>query len=380
MIKPSKFVSLAQELVEASSALLRNRTINIMDMEGIIIASTEHERIGTLHTGARKVAQTGENLAISKEDVPLYPGAKEGYNMPLVVQGQMIGVIGMYGEPEDVMDLAMLLKVYASRYFELEETVTRKLQSTEIKNRLFQMLLDGNLDKERFQDQLKRLGISSGFPQRPIVIRRMLEPEMQASSCEWELQMLATRLKDQVLINSHRDLWGISGDCLVIDMSQCGGDDGNIDAVRKQVERLAFPCRVVCGRLADDLESLSKNLNDAIWGVRNFNRKFVDLEKTEDMFAYMILHEASLNIRSLEPLMEEIEKKLRREDLELALESAEAYYREDRSVTRAAEKLFIHKNTLQNRVKRLTEGTALSRYTPFEQECIIRFLIEHYRA
>lgn len=55
MIRPSKFVNLAQDLVEASSALLRNRTINIMDMEGIIIASTERKRIGTFHSGAKRL-------------------------------------------------------------------------------------------------------------------------------------------------------------------------------------------------------------------------------------------------------------------------------------------------------------------------------------
>ena len=44
-----EFSSMAQDFVEATSSLVGGRTINIMDREGTIIASTEQERIGTFH-------------------------------------------------------------------------------------------------------------------------------------------------------------------------------------------------------------------------------------------------------------------------------------------------------------------------------------------
>ena len=380
MIKPSKFVSLAQELVEASSSLLRNRTINIMDMEGIIIASTEHDRIGTFHSGAKKVAETGQDLAIAKQDLHLYTGAKEGYNMPLIVQSQMIGVIGIYGNPSEVLDLARLLKVYASRYFELEETMTRKLQNTEIKNKLFQMLQEGTFEETKFQALVGVLGISYEFPRRSIVIQRVSQSNTLTRSCEWELQMLANQLKENALINSHYDLWGISENCLIIIKSKSTLENGIIETIRNYVKKLEFPCKVVTSIWADSLNELSVGLRDAMWSVRHFNRTFVDLEEKEDAFTHMILREGDLNKRILHPLMEEIDKKIRKEELRLSLESAEAYYKENRSVTKAADSLFIHKNTLQNRVKRLTEGTALSQYSSFQQECIIRFMIEYYRT
>ena len=54
------------------------RTINIMDREGIIIASTEKERIGTFHQGAAEVIATGKPVLIETKDLPRYPGAREG--------------------------------------------------------------------------------------------------------------------------------------------------------------------------------------------------------------------------------------------------------------------------------------------------------------
>ena len=45
----SEFAKLAQDFVEATSLLVGQRTINIMDQKGIIIASTEKHRIGDFH-------------------------------------------------------------------------------------------------------------------------------------------------------------------------------------------------------------------------------------------------------------------------------------------------------------------------------------------
>ena len=60
---------LAKELVEVTSSLVGGRTINIMNPEGIIIASTEHERVGSFHQGAREAVRTGKIVNISKDQV-----------------------------------------------------------------------------------------------------------------------------------------------------------------------------------------------------------------------------------------------------------------------------------------------------------------------
>lgn len=58
------------------------------------------------------------------------------------------------------------------------------------------------------------------------------------------------------------------------------------------------------------------------------------------------------------------------------LATARAYYEMDRSVGRAAQAMFIHKNTLQYRVRRLLEALELTRCSPFQQEYLVRLLLE----
>lgn len=57
---------LAEDLVSATSGLLDGRIINIMNPDGIIIASTQPERIGTFHKGARDAAAAASPSASAR--------------------------------------------------------------------------------------------------------------------------------------------------------------------------------------------------------------------------------------------------------------------------------------------------------------------------
>ena len=60
--------------------------------------------------------------------------------MPLTCNDEVIGVIGIYGVPSAVQDLAKLLKVYAAKYFEMEINMQQAFQNTTLKHSLFQLL------------------------------------------------------------------------------------------------------------------------------------------------------------------------------------------------------------------------------------------------
>lgn len=90
---------LAREMVEAVSGMVEGRTINLMDTKGIIVASSDPARVGSFHQGAMEAVRTGKMVSITKEQVADYSGAREGCNMPLRVNGTIIGVVGIWGDP-----------------------------------------------------------------------------------------------------------------------------------------------------------------------------------------------------------------------------------------------------------------------------------------
>ncbi|WEG72400.1 CdaR family transcriptional regulator [Vagococcus intermedius] len=75
--------------------------INVMDKHAVIIASGQKERIGTIHQGARKVLETKKRNVI----LTVTETEKQGINDPLVVDDELIGVIGISGAPDKVEPL-----------------------------------------------------------------------------------------------------------------------------------------------------------------------------------------------------------------------------------------------------------------------------------
>ncbi|WP_440896097.1 CdaR family transcriptional regulator [Amphibacillus sp. Q70] len=99
--------SIAQEIVLQMKIVLAQE-INFMNSEAIIIASTDPSRIGSFHGGAETAIKSKQPVVI--EDDNQYTGSKKGINMPITFEKEVIGVIGITGEKEKVMKNGEIIK------------------------------------------------------------------------------------------------------------------------------------------------------------------------------------------------------------------------------------------------------------------------------
>jgi len=110
---------LAQKIVDTAQCLV-HRNVNVMNREGIIIGTAQSGRYHTRHKGAMDVLETGAAVEIYPAELALYPGSRPGVNLPLVRDGQIIGVVGVTGEPDEVRDTARLVKAITELIIERE--------------------------------------------------------------------------------------------------------------------------------------------------------------------------------------------------------------------------------------------------------------------
>ncbi|MGP4074616.1 CdaR family transcriptional regulator [Halobacillus sp. K22] len=80
--------------------------INLMNPQGKIVASTDPTRIGQSHGGAITVIETTEPQFITAEEVTHYSNVKPGANLPIFHRGRLAGVVGLTGRPEQVTQAA----------------------------------------------------------------------------------------------------------------------------------------------------------------------------------------------------------------------------------------------------------------------------------
>lgn len=359
---------LAKELVEGTSALVGGRTINIMDPNGIIVASTEPERVGSYHQGAREAALTGKVVNIYRDQLSRYPGAKEGCNMPLRLGGSIIGVVGIYGDPDQIRDVAHLLEVYATKYYQLEAMLRPRMAESAMRIQLLLNLLSPpNAAMSAAYNLLERLDIHFQYPIHTVVISAKDSKKLSGNG-----ELLHQLLDGLGFQRKHSDVWGIVEERMVLLLSTC--DDRSIPSLRALNSQ---GYRVSLGSPSTALMEIQWAYDQASILADTAPGDYNDIARLDIRCHYLLSRTAGQEKELLEDMYCRLQETYGESNCRVMLESIEAYYDCQRSVTEAAKQQFIHKNTLQYRVKRVLETLNVTTLPAFSQEYLVRLLLEH---
>lgn len=83
--------------------------INVMDENGIIIGSGDVDRIGNIHEGAKRAIDSKHIIEVYEDNEKMKPGVNE----PIIFNNEIIGVIGITGHPNEVIRFSKLVSVTA---------------------------------------------------------------------------------------------------------------------------------------------------------------------------------------------------------------------------------------------------------------------------
>lgn len=101
-------INVANKIVNEFKNYL-DTNFNFMDRTGYIIAAVDPDRVGKLHMGAKKVIDEDLDYLFVTEDMKL-ANTKEGINMAIKINGQTVGVLGITGSKEKIMQFAMIVR------------------------------------------------------------------------------------------------------------------------------------------------------------------------------------------------------------------------------------------------------------------------------
>lgn len=374
----SEFAKLAQDFVEANSLLVGQRTINIMDQKGIIIASTEKHRIGDFHQGAAEVLETGKPVLIKIEDLPRYPGTKEGYNMPIFLNDEIIGVVGIFGCEEEVQSIANLLRVYVTQSFSQFQMTQKQNLEAELRNQLLRLLLfGGESQKEMIAKLCGMLNLQLEYPIRIVLLYERARERNMKHLLDYS-QLIQNLIWKNVL-DRRRDVFGIQNADYVILL---GG--GESPEMQKRLDKLLHEIE------AEDVwnaavSSPCRNLEEISAGMREVsvlrNRKGGTIQNLEEHSCRMQYLLGSMTVqegaRTAARMLRRLKEQHGENQAEQLLRTARVYYECGGSVARAAEQLNLHKNTLLYRMKQLYQTFEMEQDSAFVREFFIRMLLEY---
>lgn len=311
--------------------------INLMDRDGIIIASGDENRIGTIHQGAVRALQMQKPYVVYKNTET----ERKGINLPIFYNKNVVGVIGISGDVEDVMQIGQIVVVTAQLMIENQIFGEMSaIRESRLKDFLYEWI---STDQEKYTgDFLERanfLGIDLNLSRTAVIIK-----------CKKVRYSLFENIKHQL--------------------------DKNEYIVRQRMEDALI--------LFKSGKNLEQRLKKIISGNSEIQGCYVGEPSTvaaktakmaEDTFALTraldirkrIIHYKEISLECVLSGVEESEEvtqimeKLKEKDADGILsETIHAYVANTQDYAAVCEQLHIHRNTLNYRMTRIEELLGMS--------------------
>lgn len=344
--------SLAQEIVDRTMKII-HKNINVMNDKGVILGSGDKSRIDFIHEGALQVIESKAELEIGDLEAERFYGVKAGINFPINFNGEVVGVIGITGSPDDVRSHGELVKMAAEMILQQAVLIDQMQWDERLREELISQLLHGteNLDAHYFE-RISRLGIDLDVPRVAVIIT--------ASDPSKVFEIIRGRFEKE-------DLYVLRTDHLVL-LKAVNVKDANWDAARlinkletwvASVEKYKdVHCTISIGNYHPTLKGISESYEEA--------RLAAKVGEKIDPFNTFYLYEqyklpaflAKANELGMGGEMDPYFHQLKMHDKKGELvETLLAYIEEDGEIQAITEKLFIHRNTLRYRLERIAEVT-----------------------
>ncbi|MBV7503966.1 helix-turn-helix domain-containing protein [Bacillus sp. sid0103] len=343
---------LAEKIVKEVQKLI-GEDIIVVNTEGHIIASTDPVRVGTFHEGALLASQKKRKRIITEEDQLKLEGVKAGINFPIFFQNDVIGVIGITGEPKKVTPFGEIIRkmtellISENYYAEQFDWHTRAVES---------FVMDWVQAKEwdeTFQNRAKLLSIDIEV-KRAVVIIEFLGLNSPLSRDNWS--SIFNRFKQNT-----KEVVARSGNERMVLLINCSNGPSRASIEKWLMQFLNFLTNTF-GIHATAGVGQAAEPHDIRISYRQAERSLKIKKATgnitfdEDLTLEMIFEEISSKTKSdfisrtIGPLLKEVD----------LLETLNELFKQNHSLKNTSNKLHIHINTLHYRLKKAEELTQLS--------------------
>ncbi|MBV7392514.1 helix-turn-helix domain-containing protein [Enterococcus sp. ALS3] len=288
--------------------------INIMNQQGEIIASGDKTRIGKIHKLAKQAIQEKKRIDVFENT----NSEKQGTNEPIIYNDQVIGVVGITGEPKEVLPFTKLVSTIVRLILE-EHTNYQRLE----------------MKKNQKNEFLKKILASGGSYSEKTITEGIKYYNLNL--LEEKICVLSKKKDPLKKINHGNEIFAYEGFYLFFTEELVG----NFDSV-SLITYSSSRCNLK--------KIVQKNID--CWYFINFFKLEHGLINTSEF------HYSALFSFPIEPQPELLKKVI--SVYTDYLDTLVVFAREECNYGRTAQALHIHRNTLTYRLNRIKEATDLN--------------------
>ncbi|MGM0882482.1 MAG: CdaR family transcriptional regulator [Bacillota bacterium] len=336
--------------------------MNVMDRNGIIISSSDPQRIGTLHKGAIEVIRTEDEMIISTEDTMRWAGTKPGINMPIFFQNELVGVIGITGQEAEVIPFGRAVRMMTEMLLQ-QAYLTEQIEMKErAKAYLVQEMISPSeqTSKDVLLARGQLLGVDLTLPRSMMIIHVEMNDKMTSGDLDQsyyrftEITRLFHNPKQTLLAQLGLDTW------VVIPEISCYKNEKHAKEELLHISskiaafissRFKTDAQIAIGKGCKNADELAKSFQETLSLLKIIYRypEKGQVMHIDDAALELILGEISET--SGERIIHETLGDLHQyPDL---LNTLQSFYDSDMNLNETARKMGIHRNTLMYRLDRI---------------------------
>lgn len=316
--------------------------INIMDLDGKIVASTDKARINELHSGAIEVIRSNNSLILNEKNVQQFPGTKSGVNLPIMHQNKISGVVGVSGSPSEILRITGLIRVSVEMV--IEQIYTQRqayFKERQWNNWLHKLLHPSGYEEAKLEEEAAyTLKITTKANWRVIII------------CGMDVQNSIDEIRREIKSLKTNTLFTLpfAEDEIIIVVSS------TLPAIERLTERFAQKeFRIGIGEEAFDIRGIRQSYHQAKQAL-SFNGGIDKVSYSENWKIERLT--TSVSDTEYNNICLKYERRL--EDLGTEyIRTIDTYFKMNFSVKETAKLLHIHRNTLLYRLDQVSEKVQL---------------------
>lgn len=336
--------TLAQQIVDTIHDVCQYH-INFITTDGMIYASSDPSRIGTFHEIGKQVASTGKTIEVDSDNT--YFGTHKGINIPIYYHREMVAIVGISGDVHKVTRFAHLAERISHILLHEKELVAIHRSLDEKKLYVIQSLQSQGLDKN-----LYFLDCLHTFHLHPSDIFRVVTIEVNTrynlvniSLLEQDIQRFLASLNESVFAYIYPNKF--------IALIRNQTFQSHFEKFTQFASENQNIIQLALG-MARPLENIKEAWDSstiALDAIRN-------TKQTYALFDELSLEILLTGISSTHRL--EFTKKLLKDLTKDDIQFLHTYYDENMSLQNTASRLYLHKNTVQQRLNRIQDKTGLN--------------------
>lgn len=331
---------MAQKIVETVKDVC-GHDINFINTEGIIFASTDESRIGEFHEIGKKIIESKEIIEVDTDNSFL--GTHKGVNIPFVYNKEIIAAIGISGEPEKVRKYGLLAQKITSLLLKEQELdVYNYGKKGQIHYVLDALLGNKSIAREYLEEFFTKRGLSLKSDYRTVIVKMNARYHLSnLTMMENEVYQMFDRLPFAIYtFNYPNEYWLL--------LTEENYKKWNY-ILYKFAKKYREILQVGIGA-RDSLKRQYHSYESAQIALKSLNVQ-ENIACYDDLSLDILL--GSIPTGIVDKFLDKILKNLSKEEI-LFLEN---YYACDMSLKETANRMFLHKNTVQYKLDRIEKKT-----------------------